>query len=231
MAVAFRSMAESSKFPLAPCIYLPHIRQATCMKTTRAQLHHLLATQPLEQFGSVLMTLRVAVSSNAIFFVSPRVQTTLIRNHRRMPTPARNIHNTQSNQRLHPPRREMPALVPMPQLAVHAAPPREQISVAAHRRGVVASARDVGDDLPREGVREARDVLPSVVPVAESAVVAPSPGVHLSLSGEDDRVSGSAGDLFDAHSSQGVDVGGFVLIGRVPDAQLAVFAASPGIDG
>ena len=44
-------------------------------------------------------------------------------------------------------------------------------------------------------------------------------------------MAGTAGDLLDAHSAEGIDVGGFVLVGGVAYAELAVFAASPGVDG
>mmetsp|Transcript_27508 Transcript_27508/g.59120 ORF Transcript_27508/g.59120 Transcript_27508/m.59120 type:complete len:306 (+) Transcript_27508:1092-2009(+) len=224
-------MTQPSKFALAPSINLSHVRQATSMKPTCAQLHHLLPAQTFQQFGSVLMALSVAVSGNSVFLVAPGVQATLIRNHRRMPTPTSNVHNAQPHQRLHPPRRAVPALVPVSQLSVHASSPREQIAIAGNRSRVVATAGHVGDDLTGERVREARHVLPAIVPVAQSAVVAASPGVHLPFSGQNDRVTAPAGDLLDAHSAERIDVGGLVLIGRVSDAELSVLAASPGVDG
>ena len=111
------------------------------------------------------------------------IHTSLIRNHRRMPRSTRNIHNTQSHQRLHPPWCRMPTLIPMSQLAIHASTPLEQIPIARNRRSMIRTTSNMRHNLPRQRVRQPRHVLPSVIPVSQLAVVAPSPGVDLPFSG------------------------------------------------
>ena len=89
----------------------------------------------------------------------------------------------------------------------------------------------LGNNLARQRPGDSGDILPSIVPVPEAAVVSSSPGIDLAFRGQNNRVSRTTGNLSDANSPQGVHVGWLVLIGGVPEAQLAVLASAPGKDG
>ena len=179
MTVPLRTVSQPAELPLAPRVNLPGVREAPRVEPARAQLHDPLPRQPLQQLGGVLVTLRVAVPRHAVLLVTPRVQAAPARDHCGVPAPARDVDHGQSDEAVDTLGRRVSRLVPVSQLAVHPAPPGEEVALGGHGGGVVGTAGDVGYDLAGEGVGEAGDVLPPVVAVAEAAVVATAPGVHL----------------------------------------------------
>ena len=67
----------------------------------------------------------------------------------------------------------------MSQLPIHPSTPSEKPPLLRNRRRVIRPARDLNDDRFLQCLHETGDVLPAVVAVAETTVVASTPGVDV----------------------------------------------------
>ena len=229
MTIAFGGMPQSPKLAFPKGIQLSIFRDERRVKATGRNLGYPLVGEPLEQTRRVLMTFNLPMPRDSILLVAPGIKRSRTSDNGRVSGAAGNLRDRLSDEALHPLGRGVANFVAVAQLSVEPPTPGEQIAIAGDGRRVVGAAGDLDHDLSGQGLREARHVLPAIVAVAQSSVVAAAPGVDFSFCRQDDRVTTPAGNLL--HAPKGVHVRGLVLVAGVAEAELAVFAAAPREDG
>mmetsp|Transcript_5797 Transcript_5797/g.22629 ORF Transcript_5797/g.22629 Transcript_5797/m.22629 type:complete len:275 (+) Transcript_5797:1620-2444(+) len=188
------AMPEAAELALAPGVHLS-VAERGRVEAARADLRALL--QVGDHLRRVLVPLGHVrpVAADAVLTVSPRVHRAVVQQGHGVAAAARHLRHLDVSQALHQRRLGAAVLVAVAQLAVHAAAPREQLARLRDRRGVVAAAGDLRDAEAPQLLHAARDVLPAIVSVAEPAVVASAPRVHVALLQQHHGVAGAARDL------------------------------------
>mmetsp|Transcript_43867 Transcript_43867/g.137843 ORF Transcript_43867/g.137843 Transcript_43867/m.137843 type:complete len:893 (+) Transcript_43867:1398-4076(+) len=229
--VALVAVPEPAELALAPGVDLA-VAERRRVKAAGADLRALEALEVRDDVGRVLVPLDDvrSVAADAVLAVAPGVDVARREQRHRVPRAAGHLRHLDVAQALHERRPRAAVLVAVPELAVHAAAPREELARVRHRRRVVAAAGDLRDAEAPQLLHAPRHVLPAVVAVAEAAVVAAAPRVHVALLEQHHCVPRAARDLPHAAVAQRVHEARLILVRRVTEAQLPILAAAPGVD-
>ena len=134
------------------------------MEPASAQLHDLLPAKPLEELGGVLMSLRVAVSGDAVLLVAPPGAGIIKKRSCKKQTQQDEAHDRSFS-------------IP-PLSRSHS---RVQASLVGDDGGMTRSAGDVDDHETDQCLDPARGGMTGLVPVTELTVHAPAPPVYMRL--------------------------------------------------
>ena len=166
------------------------------------------------------------MSSYTIFFISPTVERPGRCGDSGMTTATGNFRHHESDQSFDAFGSGRSSFVAMTELPIHAPTPGVQITRTGNRSRMIRTTADLNDHLTSQTLSDARDVFPAVVTMPQASIVPAAPGKDFAIGRQDDRVATAAGNLSNSHTAERVDVRRFILIARVAQAQLTIFAAA-----
>jgi hypothetical protein len=170
------------------------IRRAKQPQTYR-YLNNNLASEALQSSGCILVSFRKSVPRHTVLHVTPAIRCPSRGNHSRMPATTSNLCDTQPNQAFDTLWCATASLVAMAQLAIpkdpnvsrhdsrlrssgtlkkhlHAPAPRVQRSITRDSRRVVGTTSDLNHNLPCHRLYDARNILPPIVAVTQTTIIA-----------------------------------------------------------
>ena len=100
----------------------------------------------------------------------------------------------------------------MPQFPVHSAAPGKEISIGGNSCCMVRSTGNLHYNLTTQGLSDAGHILPAIISMAQTAVIAAPPGVHLAIGRENHCMARTTSNLRNTDTSKGINEGGFVLV-------------------
>ena len=177
----------------------PHVEQTT--QHTHRHLDDVPSGQSIEQSGGVLMSFRQSMSGHTVFHVTPTVRGTRRNEGDGVTTSTSNLRYNQSSQSIDTFRSTASGFVAVSEFPIHATTPCVQGTICRNGGGVVRSTRHMRHHLSGKGLDDPRHVLPSIVAMTQTSVVAPT--WCLKKTEQEREIGAEISESFPNHNNQG----------------------------